>query len=222
MHIEGRNYMTTLRRALALTVMLSATLPTAPTLAQEKTGDGAPVIEPQIDRRTVSVPRIGASDIEVTAFTGVLGVQNFGTNSVSGGRIGYHVTDRIFVEGGYGRSTVSDEFYRDRAFPIFNTEMVQLTYYNFSVGFNLLPGETFVTQDWALSSAFYFVAGIGSTEIEREKFSTFNFGFGYRLLFTDWLAFHIDVRDHVFNSDLLGKNQRTDNFEMTTGLSVFF
>ncbi len=187
------------------------------------------VIEPQVDRRNVTVPHISASDLEFGLYTGILSVENFGARSVTGGRLAYHLTDRLFVEGAYAGSTVSDQFYRDRALPVFTTAETKLRYYNASVGYNLLPGESFVTKNWAVASAFYLIAGLGTTTIERENFSTLNFGFGYRALLNDWFALHLDVRDYVFNSDILGrtgsssgKNQRTDNFEMTAGFSIFF
>src|ERR1041385_3751380 len=62
------------------------------------------VIEPQIDRRTVTVPHISASDLEFGLYTGVLSVENFGARSVNGARLAYHLTDRLFVEGAYGGS----------------------------------------------------------------------------------------------------------------------
>lgn len=201
----------------------------APVWAEDRVPGTEPVVEPQIDRRQVSVPRIKESDIEAGVYAGVLSVESFGTRAVYGARVAYHVTDRLFVEGVYGQSTVSDQFYRDHALPIFaDGAVAKLSYYNVSVGYNLLPGESFVTKTWALASAFYVIGGLGSTTIEREKFPTFNFGFGYRLLFTDSFAFHIDVRDHLFNSDLLSRGQQqkknvlTNNFEMTTGMTFFF
>ena len=48
---------------------------------------------------------------------------------------------------------------------------------------------------------------LGSTEFGGDKRFTVNLGFGYRLIATDWLALHVDVRDHVFDSDLLGKDE---------------
>jgi hypothetical protein len=38
----------------------------------------------------------------------------------------------------------------------------------------------------------------------------------------DWLSARFEIRDHMFSSDLLGKNQLTHNFEMTLGLGAYF
>ena len=37
---------------------------------------------------------------------------------------------------------------------------------------------------------------------------------------TDYAALQLDLRDHIFSLDLLGKSQSTQNLELTTGLSV--
>lgn len=182
------------------------------------------VIQPQLERRDVKVPHIKANDIEVGYYSGILSMENFSAESVKGVRLAYHVTEDFFLEGAYARSTISDEFFRSRAFPItgFDKQDEDLTYYNLSLGFNVLPGEIFVGHRWAMASAFYIIGGIGTTTFANENYSTFNYGGGYRILLTDWLAMHIDMRDYVFDSDLLGQNKRTNNFEATVGISVFF
>jgi hypothetical protein len=43
-----------------------------------------------------------------------------------------------------------------------------------------------------------------------------------RLLLADRWALQVDMRDHIFSLDLLGKRQSTQNLELTGGLSYFF
>jgi outer membrane beta-barrel protein len=215
------------RLYLAGAILVSVILATpGPGHAQAPVQAATPeqVIEPQVDRREIKVPKIDVDDIEVGVFTGILSVENFGAKSVTGVRLAYHVTEDLFVEGAYGRSTVSDEFFRERAFPITGFEQAEeeLTYYNLSLGYNVLPGEIFIGKSWAMASAFYIIGGIGTTSFAQENFPTFNFGVGYRILMTDWFALHFDMRDHVFDSDLLGENRRTNNFETHIGATVFF
>jgi hypothetical protein len=49
-----------------------------------------------------------------------------------------------------------------------------------------------------------------------------NIGAGYRVLPTDWLAIHIDVQNHVFNTDLLGRDKLTSNIGAYIGATAFF
>jgi len=76
------------------------------------------VIQPQLERRDVKVPHIGANDFELGYYSGILSMENFSAESVKGVRLAYHVTEDFFLEGAYARSTISDEFFRSRAFPI--------------------------------------------------------------------------------------------------------
>jgi hypothetical protein len=45
---------------------------------------------------------------------------------------------------------------------------------------------------------------------------------GERLLITDWLALHVDVRDHIFETNLTGRTKNVDNFEATLGFTIFY
>jgi outer membrane beta-barrel protein len=182
----------------------------------------APVIEPQIDRRDVSVPKISARDIEVSAYTGILSVEDFGAESSSGFRIGYHITEDFFVEATYGTSTVSDQSFFDRGIPIFTERNVELEYYYASLGVNLFPGEVFIGRNWAMTSAVYLTGGIGNVSFADQDQTAYNLGIGIRVLPWDWLSFRFEVRDHIFESDLLGKKEFKHNFEMTLGIGAYF
>ena len=201
----------------------------APAFAQDKAGDKSAekpaeqVIVPQVDRRNVKVPKIPSNDFELGLFTGTYATENFGSSNVSGVRLGYHITEDFFVEGAYAQTKVSDELFR-QILPggIFATDREKLSYYNFSVGYNLFPGEIFIGGRRARPSQFYIVAGVGSTNFADQRKPTFNFGFGYRVYLADWIALQLDLRDHVFSLDLLGKRQNTQNVEFTGGLTVYF
>jgi outer membrane beta-barrel protein len=98
----------------------------------------------------------------------------------------------------------------------------RFTYYNLSLGYNILPGEVYIGRNLAMNSALYVVGGIGSTKFAGDQNFSVNFGAGYRVLPTDWLAIHIDVQDVIFRSDLLGTQKLTNNFAAHIGATVFF
>jgi outer membrane beta-barrel protein len=185
------------------------------------------VIEPQLDRREIVVPKIDTEDFEIGVVGGILSVEDFGANALLGARLAYHVTEDWFVELGAGVSTITDTTFRGLGAPQFPNEEEDLTYYDLSVGLNIFPGELFITEKRALSAAVYLIGGVGSTDFlndaaQRENKFTFNFGLGVRLLPTDWFALHVTMRDHVWESDLLGQNKITHNFELSTSITAFF
>jgi outer membrane beta-barrel protein len=206
----------------AFLIMTLSMITAATATAQSKESVPEPVIPAQVDRRNVHIPKISASDIEVGVYTGILSVQDFGTKASSGLRLGYHVTEDFFVEGTYGRSKVSDRPYRRLGIAIFNKEEVDLRYHYLSIGCNLFPGEVFLGKNWAMTSAVYLVGGVGNVNFNGEGHTAYNFGIGIRALPLDWFSMRFEMRDHMFSSDLLGKNELKHNFEMTLGLAAYF
>lgn len=210
-------------------LLAAAALCTAPGVraADEKDKDNKPaneqVIVPQVDRRNVKVPKFPSRDFELGLFTGTYGTESFGSSSVSGVRLGYHITEDFFVEGVYARTKVSDENYR-QILPggIFPSGSETLSYYNVSLGWNALPGEIFIWRNTAKASALYLIGGIGNTKFLEQRKQTINYGVGSRVLFADWFALQIDVRDHMFTYDLLGRRKSTHNIEFTLGTTFFF
>lgn len=182
------------------------------------------VVRPEIERREVDADDIDTEDFEIGGFYGVMNVEDFGTSPVYGARGTYHVTEYVFVEGAYGRTDTEETSFErlSGGAPLLNDEDRELEYYNISFGFNLFPGESFVAGKWAFTSDFYIIGGVGSTSFAGEDEFTWNFGFGYKVLATDWLALRVDARDHIFDLDLLGESQTNNNLEFTAGMSIFF
>ena len=206
---------------LALSPLTQAQTPTPPPRAAEPAGQ---VIVPQVERREVKLPKFASRDISLGVFAGTYATQNFGTSAVSGVRLGYHITEDVFVEATYGATKVSDEDFR-QIFPnggIFTTPTQRLNYYNVVAGYNVLPGEVFFGRSRAKISQGYVLAGVGSTDFAGQKRQTISAGFGLRVIFTDWFAVQADVRDHIYSLDLLGKRRSTQNLEVTAGLTVYF
>ena len=185
--------------------------------------DSNQVVVPEVERRDIKLPKFPSKDIAVGLFAGTYATQNFGAAAVVGARLGYHITEDWFVEATLGQSKISDEAFR-QILPggIFTDPKEKLTYYNFSAGYNLLPGEVFPTARRAKATAIYLIAGVGSTKFNDQRSQTINFGLGGRLLLTDRAAVQFDMRDHVFSLDLLGKRQSTHNLELSGGFTYYF
>ncbi|MGI9341572.1 MAG: outer membrane beta-barrel domain-containing protein [Gammaproteobacteria bacterium] len=191
----------------------------------EMVGDEAEsVIQPEVERRKIKPPKIDNDNFELTAFYGLMSVEDFETSGVFGGRLAYHVSEGFFVEGTYGTTTVGETSFEKLSggAPILTDDQRKLTYYDLSIGWNLLPGEVFIGRKRAFPSALYVIAGAGNTSFADDDFFTLVFGAGYRMLLTDWLAFRFDARDRLWDSDLLGTSKTTHNFEFELGFSVFF
>jgi len=211
-----------LRPLLTLALLCSCMLPAWGTELAELELEPLMVREPE--RRAVEIDALDSEDFEIGIFGGILHVDDFGSDGLTGFRVAYHVTEDFFVEGVYGQSKLGETSFErlSGGARLLTDDERDLTYYNVSLGWNVFPGETFIAGRWAFKGGLYVIAGAGSTEFGGDDRFTINAGVGYRLIATDWLAIHIDVRDHYWESDLLGTMEGKHNIELSGGLTYFF
>jgi len=181
------------------------------------------VVQPQLERPTSKPARIDSENFEVGIHTGIISIEDFETSSVKVARLAYHFSEDFFAEAAYGLAKAgTSSIERLGNIRLMSDKDRELRYYNIAFGFNLLPGEVYFGRDYTFFNTLYLIGGSGSTKFAGDERRTLNLGFGYRLLFNDWLAGHLDMRDHLFDSDALGHNKTMHNLETTLGLSVFF
>jgi outer membrane beta-barrel protein len=194
---------------------------------ESSVGDGngppPPVVEPQVQRRSISVPKVGSRNLELGGYYGELSIQDFGAQPVAGARLDYHVTEDFFFEATYGRAKAGKTSFEELSgnVQLLSDAERRFTYYNVSLGYNLLPGEVFIGHDLAMTSALYIIGGMGGVTFAGNENFAVNFGAGFRVLPTDWLALHIDVQDIVFRSSDIGSAQLKNNLQATIGASFF-
>jgi len=197
-----------------------------PSAANSTPEESAPprVVEPEVARRQVTVPKIRSSNLELGLFYGALSIEDFGVHPVYGITAAYHITEDIFFRADLGRSYGGRTSFETLSgnVQLLTDAQRRLTYYDLSIGYNFLPGEVFLGRGIAMTSAFYLVGGIGGTDFAGDTKFTVNFGAGYRVVPTDWLALHVTVQDHVFQTSLLGNTKLTNNLEARIAATVFF
>ncbi len=182
------------------------------------------VIEPNVARRKIKRPKIDNENWEVGVGAGFLSIEDFGTNSTMAAQLSYHVTEDFFFRADLGQSTAGRTSFETLAgdIELLTGDERRFTYYSLSLGYNFLPGEVFLGRKLAMNSSFYLLGGIGSVKFAGDNRLTLNFGAGYRVLPTDWLAISLGVQDRVFDSDLLGETKVTNNIETVLSATVFF
>ena len=183
-----------------------------------------PVIEPEVERRVIDPAEIDTEDFEVGFYMGQMSVEDFGVNTVTGLRFAYHITEGFFIELGAGQTeTELTSFERlSGAAQLLTDDQRDYSYYNLSMGYNIFPGESFIGRNRAINTSFYVMAGVGKTRFAGDDRFTVNVGAGMRFLPLDWMALHIDVRDHILDVDLLGQEKTVNNLEAHIGLTFFF
>ncbi len=196
----------------------------SPEIVPEAPESDPSIIDPQVQRRVVKTPKIKSKDIEIGGLFGALSIQDFGTNPVYGIRAAYHVTEDIFLEASAARSKAGKTSLED-VFPnitVLSGSGRIFKYYDIDLGYNMLPGEIFLGRGRAYNTALYAVVGMGSVDFAEQNKFALNFGVGTRILLTDWLATHLDVKDHVFETDITGRTKNVHNIEATLGFTFYF
>lgn len=222
------------RLLLTSCLMLGASLGYTPcALAQEEEQDNGKideatvldaVISPDLKRREIDEDQIDNEDIEFGFFSGVMSVEDFGSNNVYGVRAAYHITEDFFIEGNIGGTQTSKTSFEvlSGGSDLLTEEERELLYYNMSLGINLLPGEVYISKDYAFNTNYYVIFGMGNTQFAGNEYITYNFGGGFRLFATDWLALRVDFRNHLFTHNILGEDKSIQNLEAQAGLSLYF
>jgi outer membrane beta-barrel protein len=183
------------------------------------------VITPEVEPREVSEADIDDEIFGLGLYAGVVSIDNFGTEPVYGVRALFHATEDLFLQFDYGVSragnTTFEELSGDNVSLLSSSDR-DYTYYNVLLGYNIFPGEVFMTSKLTFNSDFYLVGGVGNTRFGGEDNFTTTLGTGYRIVLRDWLTWNIDFRDHIFSSDIIKSNQTTHNIELSTGVAFFY
>ena len=226
--MENRNQRLFLGIRFAATVLLATLLPAAVNSAfaddDSTSSQSDQAIVPELQRREVEQPKIDSQDFEVGAYYGVLSIQDFGSNSVVGATLTYHVTEDAFFEAEYGQSKGDKTSFEklSGSAQLLNSSDRDYKYYSLNIGGNIFPGEIFISSKYAFMSSFYATAGIGGTDFAGDSVFTLNAGVGYRVLLNDWFTIRFDARDYISDRDIFGSTERTNNLELRTGFTVFF
>jgi outer membrane beta-barrel protein len=192
-----------------------------PVHAEDLPREEEPIIQPPVEEKKVKEAKIDTERLEVGPFYGLYAPDGFGASGVLGIRLAYHLTEDVFFEGSFGMTQIDQTaFRRVIGRPLAADEDV--TYWSVDVGYNLFPGQVFLTRKRTINSTIYLIGGLGQTRLDRRDHFTFNLGTGFKLFVTDWLDIRTDLRAHAFETDLTGQKERNYNLEGTVALAAFF
>ena len=175
-------------------------IPLAVLLASPVWAQEADVIEPQPQRREITEANIDTENFEIGIVAGVISIEDFYEQATAG------QTSFEILSGGAPLLTDDERNYR---------------YFNLGLGYNL-NGETFITDSFVINSAAFFTVGAGSTKFGGDQRFTLSLGAGYRVLLTDYFSLRVELKDHLFNSELIGQEKTTHNIQYGLGATFFF
>lgn len=186
--------------------------------------DDRPLIEPDVTPRKVDESLIDTENFEIGVFVGTINIEDFESSFLWGGKLTYHLSETFFFEANVGFAEGGETSFEKLAgdVQVLSDEDRDYRYYNINIGMNVLPGEAFLTENYAFNTNFYLIGGAGATDFAGDTRFTVNVGAGYQVLLTDSVSVHLGVREHFYRIDVLGEEKTSLNTEVSGGLSVFF
>jgi len=182
-----------------------------------------PVIQPEIERMEFDEAKINPDNFEIIASFGLINIENFNSTSIIAAKFAYRVSENFFTELEFGSATAGKSIVET----FLDTD--QLTpderdyqYYLINVGYDIFPGESFITNNTTFNTALYALAGAGNTQFAGKDNFTFSWGLGYRVVVNNYLTAYFEARDHSFELDFANEIRRTNNMAITFGVGYYF
>lgn len=207
--------------------VLLASIASVPLFAQAQENGPIKIVEPNKKVTPVKAAQIDTEKFQVGAYFGLLSVEDFNSNFVSGISVSYQLTPDWLVMANYGQTEVKQSsFERRSSFEeglLFDRDW---SYINLLGGYKLFTSRSFLGKSRKYDSDIYLFAGLNQVDFNEESDAGITLGASYRVVFTDWLVFNFDFRDHLVNRQnpyIDTKDEKlTQNLELTFGVHALF
>lgn len=176
----------------------------------------------EITRQDIRLPKLNRRDLNVGIWAGLISLEDFGVNTITGVRAGYQVTENIFFEARYAQSQGSETSFESlNKVRLLTDQDRELKFYDIGAGYQV-SGQIFLTERYTFTSNLYLVGSVGNTQFAGSDEFTATLGAGANILLNRWLLIYLEGRDHWFDSELLAESKTAHNLVFSLGASTFF
>lgn len=181
-------------------------------------------VEPDINRDVISEDILDSENWLFGVKAGVLSIEDFGSSGLAAVQLSYHINEDFYLMAEYAMAKAGRTSFEDLsgAAPLLTDSQREWRYYGGHVGYMLLPGEAFLTQDFAMNSGLSLFAGAGNVDFAGDKVFALQLGSQFRLYATDWLALELTFSDYIFDTTILARTKSTHNLSFALGMAVYF
>ncbi|MCW8193622.1 outer membrane beta-barrel domain-containing protein [Proteobacteria bacterium 005FR1] len=169
-----------------------------------------------------AVNPIGAGQLEVGPFTGILSVEDFGSEVLGGLELTYHLRDRWLLQASYGRSEMGRAAFESSRRRFLSGGDRDFEYLAFTGAYRLIRGRSFLGSDSRFYSDIRLLAGPERVSFAGSDEWGINAGLSYRVAFSDRFTANVDFREHIVERDFIGDDKTTFNTELRLGLNMLF
>jgi outer membrane beta-barrel protein len=181
-------------------------------------------VEPQIERNVVSEDLLDSENWLLSVRGGVISIEDFGSSAIGAVQLSYHINEDFFLTAEYAMAKAGRTSFEDLsgAAPLLTDSEREWRYYGGQIGYMLLPGEAFLSRDYAMNSGLAVFAGAGNVDFAGDKVFALHMGSQFRLYTTDWLALELTFSDYIFETTILARSKTTHNLSLALGVAVYF
>ena len=159
---------------------------------------------------------------DVGIFTGLLNIEDFNSELVTGLNMTFNANEDFFIQFNYLQADASLSSFELSQGALFAGSDRDFIHFDFLLGYNLFLGEHFMADTNTRLSSMYLVGGVGDTEFGGEQSFTYTVGLGYQVALQRNILVRIDFRDYIYKTNIIGENNSTHNTQLTAGVSFLF
>lgn len=181
-------------------------------------------VTPDIPRSDISEDVLDSENWLLGVRAGVLSIEDFGSSALGAVQLSYQINEDVYLSAEYAFAKAGLTSFEELsgAAPLLTDEQRKWQYYGAHVGYMLLPGEVFLTRDFALNGGLAVFAGGGNVDFAGDKVFALHLGSQFRLYATDWLAVDLTFSDYIFETTILARSKTTHNLSLSLGLALYF
>jgi outer membrane beta-barrel protein len=181
-------------------------------------------VEPDIPRTVVSEQVLDSENWLLGGHAGVLSIEDFGSSALVALQLSYHINEDFYLSAEYAIAKAGRTSFEELsgAAPLLTESEREWRYYGGHLGYMVLPGEVFLSRDYALNSGLSVFVGGGNVDFAGDKVFALQLGSQFRLYATDWLALELTFSDYIYETTILARSKNTHNLSLALGVAVYF
>jgi outer membrane beta-barrel protein len=181
-------------------------------------------VEPDIPRTVVSEQVLDSENWLLGGRAGVLSIEDFGSSALVALQLSYHINEDFYLSAEYAIAKAGHTSFEELsgAAPLLTESEREWRYYGGHLGYMVLPGEVFLSRDYALNSGLSVFIGGGNVDFAGDKVFALQLGSQFRLYATDWLALELTFSDYIYETTILARSKNTHNLSLALGVAVYF
>lgn len=181
-------------------------------------------VEPQIEQNIISEDVLDSENWLLGIRAGVINLEDFGSSGLIAAQLTYHINEDFYLSAEYAQAKAGKTSFEELsgAAPLLTDSERQWRYYGAQLGYMLLPGEVFLSRDYAMNSGLSLFVGGGNVDFAGDTVFALQLGSQFRLYATDWLALELTFSDYIFETTLLARSKTTHNLALGLGVAVYF